>query len=413
MKTRAYKKHNPISRQEINAVTKVMRSGVLSSFVAEWGKEFYGGPLVKKFEKECQKYFKVKHAIAVNSWTSGLICAVGALDIEPGDEIILSPWTMSACAASILHWNAIPIFADINKETFCIDSKSIEKVITNKTRAIMAIDIFGQSCPMDEILLLAKKYNLKVISDTAQSIGAKYKNNKFAGTLADIGGFSLNYHKHIHTGEGGVIVTNNYALSERMKMIRNHAEAVLRKRKNFSLNNMIGYNFRMCEIEAAIGIQQLKKLNKIVNNNQLVVKKFINSLKDFHGLTLLKTPEYSTNVYYVLPILYSEKLTGFSFDKVIKELNKAGVPIAAGYQNLHLLPLFQKKIAYGKKGFPWSYSKSRKNINYNKGICPVAESLNKKSFMCLPVTSYDFSDADVKFITKQFQNIWNRYIYKA
>ena len=134
------------------------------------------------------------------------------------------------------------------------------------------------------------------------------------------------------------IVTNNYALSERMKMIRNHAEAVLRKRKNFSLNNMIGYNFRMCEIEAAIGIQQLKKLNKIVNNNQSVVKKFINSLKGFHGLTFLKTPKYSTNVYYVLPILYSEKLTGFSFDKVIKELNKAGVPIVEGYQNLHLLP---------------------------------------------------------------------------
>ena len=407
MGIKVFKKHNPISYQEINAVKKVMATGNLSGFVADWGKEFYGGPQVNKFEKQCQRYFKIKYAISVNSWTSGLICAVGALDIEPGDEIILSPWTMSACAAAILHWNAIPVFADISKETFCIDPESIQKNITKKTKAIMTVDIFGQSSPMQEILLLAKKYNLKVISDSAQAIGSKYK-NKFTGTLADIGGFSLNYHKFIHTGEGGVLVTNNYILSEKMKMIRNHAESILKERKNFPPQNMIGYNFRMGEIEAAIGIQQLKKLNKILKNNQLVVKKLIKNLKNLKGLIFPKTPDYTTNVFYVLPIIYSEKLTGVDIKKIVFLLKKSGVPIEQKYQNLHLLPLFQKKIAYGKNNFPWSYYKSRKNVSYKKGICPNAEAFNVDSFMYIPVTSYNFSSQDIKFITKKFKYVWNK-----
>jgi dTDP-4-amino-4,6-dideoxygalactose transaminase len=232
--------------------------------------------------------------------------------------------------------------------------------------------------------------------------------NKFAGTLADIGGFSLNYHKFIHTGEGGVLVTNNYVLSEKMKMIRNHAESILKERKNFPLQNMIGYNFRMGEIEAAIGIQQLKKLNKILKNNQLVVKKIINNLKNLNGLIFPKTPNYTTNVFYVLPIIYSEKLTGVDIKKIVFLLKKSGVPIEQKYQNLHLLPLFQKKIAYGKNHFPWSYYKSRKNVSYKKGICPNAEAFNNGSFLLIPVTSYNFSSADIEFITKKFKYVWNR-----
>ena len=157
----------------------------------------------------------MKHAITVNSWTSGLIAAVGALSIEPGDEIIVSPWTMCASATAILHWNAIPVFADIEGDTFCLDPVSVEKKINSKTKAIMSIDIAGQSANMDALKNIAKKYNLKIISDTAQAPGALYK-GKLAGTLGDVGGISLNYHKHIHTGEGGVLFTNDDLIAEKL-----------------------------------------------------------------------------------------------------------------------------------------------------------------------------------------------------
>ena len=152
--------------------------------------------------------------------------AIGALDIEPGDEIIVPTWTMCASATAILHWNAIPVFADIDPENFCISPSSIESNISPFTKAIMAVDIFGQSADIDQIMSIAKKHNLKVISDTAQSPGAIYK-NKLAGTLSHIGGYSLNYHKHIHTGEGGVLVTNDDNLANRMRLIRNHGEAAI------------------------------------------------------------------------------------------------------------------------------------------------------------------------------------------
>ena len=153
----SFKKFNTISTEEINSVVKVMESGKLSSFLGSWGPEFYGGKYVKALEKEFEKKYNVKHALAVNSWTSGLICAVGALDIEPGDEVILTPFTMSACAAAIIHWNAIPVFVDIEEDNFNINPGLIEKHITQKTKAIMAVDIFGHPCEIIEIMKIAKK----------------------------------------------------------------------------------------------------------------------------------------------------------------------------------------------------------------------------------------------------------------
>ena len=221
-----FRKYNSIGLEEKNAAIKVIESGVLSKFLGVWSPDFFGGPMVQDFERECQKFFNVKHAVVVNSWTSGLIAAVGAIGIEPGDEVIVSPWTMSASATAILHWNAIPVFADIDKRTFCLDPKSIESNITEFTKAIMVVDIFGYSADMNSIMMLAEKYNLKVISDSAQAPGAIYY-GKYAGTLADIGGYSLNFHKHINTGEGGILVTNNDNYADKLRLIRNHAEVVV------------------------------------------------------------------------------------------------------------------------------------------------------------------------------------------
>jgi perosamine synthetase len=405
---RKLKRINNIGESEIKAVTKVLKSGILSDYVGDSSKNFEGGKYVRKFEKNIRQYFNVKYAVTVNSWTSGLNCAVGSLDIKPGDEIILSPWTMSACATSILMWNAIPVFADIEYDYFTICPKSIEKKISNKTKAIMAIDIFGQSCDMIAINKIAKKYKLKVISDAAQAIGSKYL-NKYSGTLSDIGGFSFNYHKHIHTGEGGVILTNSKILSRRLKLLRNHGESALfknEKNKSIYLNNMIGNNYRLGEIESAIGIQQLKKLKKILKRRSLVAKKFNNFLKNFKGLTVPKIRPGSTHVYYAYPLIYNENITKVKRDIVYNELKKNEVPVAKNYELLHLKPLFQNMIAYGNKKFPWSLN--NKKYNYKLGICPNAEKHQFSNFLGISMCIFEYSNIDIENILKIFQKVWKK-----
>jgi dTDP-4-amino-4,6-dideoxygalactose transaminase len=190
-----FKKYNPIGKEERELVNQVLDSGILSQFYGEWSPNFYGGPFIQKLERAAESLFKTRNAITFNSWTSGLIAAVGAIGISPGDEVIVSPWTMSASAMAILHWNGIPVFADINRDTYCLDPESVKSKITSKTKAIMSVDIFGQSANTEALMDIAAKYNLKVISDTAQAPGA-IRNGKYAGTLTHVGGFSLNYHKH-------------------------------------------------------------------------------------------------------------------------------------------------------------------------------------------------------------------------
>lgn len=312
---------------------------------------------------------------------------------------------MCASATAILHWNAIPIFADIEEETFCICPESVEKKISTRTKAIMAIDIFGQSANMHALKSIAEKYNLKIISDTAQAPGALY-HDSYAGTLADIGGYSLNYHKHIHTGEGGVLVTNDDMLAERLKLIRNHAEAVVEKKGEKNISNMLGYNFRLGEIECAIGREQLKKLDTFTKRRQEVAHLLSVGLSGLKGLDIPKVREKSTHVYYIYPLTLNTDLLGVSRNKIIHALQAEGVEgLMSGYQNIHLLPLFQKKIAYGSKGFPWTAFDSQ--ANYDKGICPVAEKLHDTSFLGLAMCLYDYTNEDISLILEAFRKVWD------
>lgn len=403
---KGFKRYNPIGEEEAHAARQVVESGVLSQFLGVWHEDFYGGPKVREFERLCEGFFGVKHAVSVNSATSGLIAAVGAIGIEPGDEVIVSPWTMCASATAILHWNAIPVFADIEEETFNLDPASVEANITPYTKAIMAVDIFGHSADMDALMAIADKHGLKVISDTAQAPGALYK-DRYAGTLAHIGSYSLNYHKHIHTGEGGILVTDDDELAERLQLIRNHAEAVVGGKGVENLANMIGYNFRLGEIECAIGIEQMKKLEGLVASRQRVADRLTQGLKGLPGLRVPVVKPGCTHAYYVYPMVLDVDALGVSHERICEALVAEGLEgLSPQYVNLHLLPMYQRKIAYGSKGFPWTSEICRRDVDYRPGICPVAERLQEKSYLGFAMCLNELSDEDADRIVAAFGKVW-------
>jgi dTDP-4-amino-4,6-dideoxygalactose transaminase len=397
--------HNPIGFQEQIAAYKVLRSGVLSKFLGTWSQDFFGGPRVLELEELAAQKFNVKHAISVNSWTSGLIAAIGALGIEPGDEVIVSPWSMSASIASVLHWGGIPVFVDIDPSDFNISPEKIEEKITSRTKAILSADIFGKSANMEKLIAIATKYNLKIVSDTAQAPGSTSK-GRFSGTLGHIGGISLNYHKHIHTGEGGILFTDDDDLAFRMKLIRNHAESIVAGAEVQDISNLVGFNFRLGELEAAIGIRQLRKLRKIIQDKQTIANALTKELSNLRGLTLPKIELNLENVYYVYPIVIDPKLLGTSRSRIVSALRAEGVPaLSEGYQNLHLLPVFQQKTAFGNRGYPWNQVQGV-IYDYPKGICPVAESFHDELFIGFGITGLNLKRKHIQQIGQAFRKVW-------
>lgn len=363
---------------------------------------FLGGKMVRCFEADFAKQFNVKFAMSVNSATSGLSAAIGATGIEPEDEVITTCMSFSATAASILLFNAIPVFVDVEPETFCIDPKKIEAAITKKTKVLLVVHLLGFSVNMDSIMDIAKKYNLTVIEDAAQAPGTWYK-GKYVGTIGHLGVFSFNEPKNIQTGEGGMVVTNDPELAKKVRLIRNHGEAIPDKNwKDESLVNIVGMNFRMTELTAALGIAQLTRLNQL---NQVRVEnaKFLSeNLQEFFGLKVPFFPEGA--IPHLFPMIYDENKTGILREKILTALRAEGIPVGSGYLRLmYENPLFLKRIAYGKNHYPWCNS----NRTYLLGDCPIGERLIKRSFIWFYHIHYPNSISDMKDVVRAFRKVFN------
>jgi len=416
VRVKPFPAYNTIGPEEKEAVTRVLDSGILSNYLGCWHENFYGGPEVKALEKEWAEYFGVKHAIAVNSCTSGLYCAVGATGVEPGEEVIVSPYTMSASSTAPLIYNAIPVFADIEEDCFCLNPVSVEQQITSRTRAIIVVDIFGLPYDAEKINYIAQKYKLMVIEDCAQAPGAKYK-QQFAGTLGDIGVYSLNYHKHIHCGEGGIVVTDNDDLAEKVRLIRNHAEAVVEDKGVSTLVNMIGFNFRMTEVEAAIARCQLRELDRLLEARRENCIYLSEQLSQIPAIIPPKIREGCSHSYYVHPFKFSEQKAGVSRDRFIEavkaelaptELRESeGVKIGCGYvKPLYLQPLFQNRICYGSRGCPFESPWYQGQVGYQKGICPVAERMYEKELFTHELMHSFMTKDDLDDVVEAFVKVW-------
>ncbi len=326
-----------IGQEEAEAVSSVLRSGELSGFVGSGCDEFYGGTNVRELENNWCNYFDCKYSISVNSATTGLFTALLALGISEGDEVILPPYTMSGSLASILFTRATPVFCDINDKTFCVSCDDIIKKITPKTKCIMTVNLFGSSPNYNELKKIAKKHNIKVIEDNAQAVGTKW-DGKYTGTIGDIGVFSLNRHKNIQSGEGGIITTNNDLLAKKCMLIRNHGENAgdwLKVPVNEQYNT-IGLNFRMTEMEAAVAKCQLEKLPMILKERQRVG---LGLSKVFNSFPFFEVPFIDSNLdhsFHYFGILYNEKLAKLSRSNFSKALAMEGFPNRVGY----LKPLY-------------------------------------------------------------------------
>jgi dTDP-4-amino-4,6-dideoxygalactose transaminase len=355
-----------IGDEEIEEVVKVLKSG----FIAQ-------GPKVAEFEKKFAKFVNSEYAVATSSGTTALHTSLLSCKIGKGDEVITTPFSFAATGNSILYTGARPVFVDINPETFNIDFNNIEEAITDKTKAILPVHLYGQVADMDEISKIAKKHDLFVIEDAAQAHGAIYKDKK-VGSLGNMACFSFYPTKNMTTSEGGMITTDNEELAEKAKMIRAHGES---KRYEHAI---LGYNFRMTDIAAAIGLAQLKKIEKfnakrIVNANYLTEK-----LKSVKGITTPKHIKNTKHVYHQ----YTIKVTCGDRDDWVKLLNENEIGTGIHYP----IPIYKQEL-YIELGYD-NHLKNTEEAASNVISLPVHPSLTEK---------------DLKSIIKVLKEISNKF----
>lgn len=377
--------HPIIDEGVFDDITKIIRSGNLQGFTGT-PVGYRGGEYVQRFEKAFADYMGVRYAIALNSATAALHAALIACGIGSGDEVIVTPYSFSASASCVLMVNGIPVFVDIEDETFNIDPDLIERAITPKTKAILPVHLCGHPADMHSLWCIAYNNNLAIIEDAAQAIGATYTDlsmrwhNKKVGTIGDCGIFSFNQSKHISTGEGGMLVTNDDGIAERVMAIRNHGEVSNPKLK------LLGYNYRMCEIEAALGLAQLKALN-IMNDYRIKLTTLMsNELSQIEGFTPPVTKPNCKHVFYTYAVKIDKEVLGIDKWELCKRLNEKGVYFGTYVEPLHLLPIYEP-------------------LGYGEGLCPVAERMWKEELIVTDCFRYPMPVSDVYEIIKVIEQV--------
>lgn len=373
--------YNTIDEKEKKAVLEVLDDGELSGFIASPGKEFLGGKRVQLVEQEFREYFGSRYAVSVNSATSGLHVALAATGVGPGDEVIVPPYTMSATATTVLFTGAVPIFADIEDDTFCLEPESVLENITGNTKAIVAVNLFGHPANLRELRKIADEKDIYLIEDNAQAPAAQH-HGQYTGTIGHAGVFSFNRHKVIQSGEGGIVICDDEDLAVKMQLVRNHGEVVVDSLGIEDIVNTAGLNYRMTEMEAAVARVQLHKLDSL-NEKRI-------ELADYLSDRLAQIPELkppvvkagNRHVYYFYPILFDTVEAGISREMFVKAINAEGFILRNGYvKPLYLEPLYQKLVCFGSKGYPFNCNPRYPDLPYASGTCPVVEDLNDNRLM--------------------------------
>ena len=333
--------HQWIDDRDVKAAVKVLKSNWLTQ-----------GPDIEEFEKAVAKYCKTKYAVAVSSGTAALHAAYVVGGIGLGDEVITTPLTFAATANAVVHCGGKPVFADIQEDTLNINPKEIKKKITKKTKAIVPVDFAGHPCNLDEIKTIARKHNLLVIEDAAHALGSEYKKKKIGG-FSDITIFSFHPVKVITTGEGGMILTNNKEFYKKLKILRHHG--VIKKPEKGSWYYEIenpGHNYRLTDFQSALGLSQLKKIDKFIKRRREIVAKYNKAFKEIKEIIIPTERSYVKSAWHIYVIQLCLGKLRVSRRKIFEALQKEGLGVQVHYLPLHLQPFYKKKFSYKKGNFP-------------------------------------------------------------
>lgn len=333
-----------ITECEVEAVVQVLRTPYLSL-----------GPKLEEFEKKIADYVGTKYAVAVNSGTSALHLIIRALGIKEGDEVITTPFSFIASANCILFERAKPIFVDIDPKTLNIDPVKIEETCKHahvhtctRIKAILAVDVFGHPADWDQLQKIAKEYNLRLIEDSAEALGALYKGKK-AGSFGDAGIFGFYPNKQITTAEGGTIVTNNEQIAKLCRSMRNQGRG---EGDEWLQHERLGYNYRLSDINCALGLAQLTRIEEILAKRERVAQMYNERLKDIEGINI---PYVSSDVklsWFVYVVRLEERFTQKQRDWILQELKRRGIGCGNYFSPIHLQPFYREMFGFKEGDFP-------------------------------------------------------------
>jgi len=329
------------------------------------------GPFVKRFEEMFAKYLGVKHAIAICNGTAALEVAMSAINIQPGDEVIIPTFTIISCALAVVRRGGIPVLVDVEPDTWCMDINQVKDRLTRKTKAIMPVHMYGHPVDMDPIIELAQKHGLYIVEDAAEVHGAEYKGRK-CGSLGHINCFSFYANKIITTGEGGMVVTNDDKLAERARLHRNLC--FIEGRRFY--HEELGGNYRMTNLQAAVGVAQMERIEEFVEIKRRNGTAYNRLLGDLNWLQLPVEREWAKNVYWMYGVVVDED-TGLDAEIFSRRLKEQEVGTRPFFLGMHEQPIFQKMGLFKNEHYPVSERIARQGLYLPSGLTLTEEQIDK------------------------------------